>query len=100
MVDAYSSSQSNAPVLVTGASGFVAAHVLTSFLDHGYYVRGTVRSEAAAEKVRKSHGGHKNANKLSFAIVEDVAASGAFDEAVKGVQGVRTSRPILPGGCD
>ncbi len=73
-------------VLVTGASGFIAAHVLNSFLSHGYNVRGTVRSEETANKVRKTHG--KYGDKLSFAIVNDVAAPGAFDEAVKGVDGV------------
>ena len=73
-------------ILVTGASGFVAAHVLNEFLDNGYRVRGTVRSEASAAKVRKTHA--KYGDKLSFAIVEDVAAPGAFNEAVKGVNGV------------
>lgn len=73
-------------VLVTGASGFLAAHVLNEFLDHGYRVRGTVRTEETAAKVRKTHA--KYGDKLSFAIVEDVAAPGAFDEAVKGVNEV------------
>jgi len=80
-------------VLITGASGFVAAHVLNEFLDHGYSVVGTVRSEATADKVRKTHA--KYGDKLSFAIVPDVAAPGAFDEAVKGVDGViHTASPF------
>ena len=73
-------------VLVTGASGFLAAHVLNEFLSHGYEVVGTVRSEDAANRVRSTHA--KFADKLSFAIVPDVAVAGAFDEAVKGVDGV------------
>lgn len=73
-------------VLITGASGFVASDVLTSFLQRGYHVKATVRSDATAEKVKKSHA--KYASQLSFAIVKDVAAPGAFDEAVKGVDGV------------
>lgn len=80
-------------VLVTGASGFVAAHVLNEFLGHGYRVVGTVRSQASADKVRKTHA--KYGDKLSFAIVEDVAVSGAHDEAVKGVDGViHTASPF------
>ncbi|KAI9815301.1 MAG: methylglyoxal reductase (NADPH-dependent) gre2 [Pycnora praestabilis] len=80
-------------VLITGASGFVAAHVLNSFLEHGYNVRGTVRSEQTAEKVRKTHS--QFGDKLSFAIVKDVAAPGALDEAVKGVDGViHTASPF------
>lgn len=74
-------------ILITGGSGFLAAHVLTSFLDHGYKVRATVRSDATADRVRKTQGKHLDS--LSFAIVPDVAAPGAFDEAVKGVDGVR-----------
>ena len=38
-------------VLVTGASGYVAGHCVRELLEHGYAVRGTVRSLAAAEKV-------------------------------------------------
>ena len=62
------------PILITGASGFLAAHILNEFLDHGYSIRGTVRSEETAEKVRKTH--KKYGDKLSFAIVKDVAAPG------------------------
>ncbi len=73
-------------ILVTGGSGFVAAHVLNAFLDRGYNVRATVRSQSSADKVKKTHGHY--GDKLSFAIVPDVQTPGAFDEAVKGVQGV------------
>jgi nucleoside-diphosphate-sugar epimerase len=84
----------NQTILVSGASGFVAAHVLTSFLQRGYNVRGTVRSEATAEKVKKTHS--KYLKQLSFAIVKDVAAPGAFDEAVKDVDGViHTASPFV-----
>jgi uncharacterized protein YbjT (DUF2867 family) len=31
-------------VCVIGSSGFVAAHVIRELLEHGYRVRGTVRS--------------------------------------------------------
>jgi nucleoside-diphosphate-sugar epimerase len=73
-------------VLITGGSGFVAAHVLNAFLSRGYNVRTTVRSQETAEKVKKTHS--KYLSKLSFAIVKDVALPGGHDEAVKGVDGV------------
>jgi NADPH:quinone reductase-like Zn-dependent oxidoreductase len=73
-------------MLITGGSGFVAAHVLNAFLSRGYNVRTTVRSEQTAEKVKKSH--TKYLSQLSFAIVPDVATPGGHDEAVKGVDGV------------
>ena len=69
-----------------GASGFLAAHVLTALLDAGYKVRCTVRSEEKAASIRKMRPlQHKS---LDFVIVKDVAVDHAFDEAVKGVKGV------------
>ena len=73
-------------VLVTGASGFIATHVLAAFLRKGYNVRGTVRSEQSAAEVRQTHAEYTG--QLSFSIVPDIAASRASDEAIKGVDGV------------
>ena len=38
-------------VLVTGATGFVAGHVIKVLLEAGYNVRGTVRKIADTKKV-------------------------------------------------
>lgn len=48
-------------------------------------VRGTVRSQEKADKWAKKHEGKFDKSKLEWAIVKDVAAPGAFDEAIKGV---------------
>lgn len=72
----------------------MAAHVLNSFLSRGYNVRTTVRSQQTAEKVKKSH--EKDLDRLSFAIVPDVATPGGHDEAVKGADGViHTASPFV-----
>jgi len=68
-------------VLLTGASGFIAAHVLDQLIELGYSVRGTVRSQEKADAIKKQY---PKAD-LEFAIVKDVAVPGSFDEAVKGV---------------
>lgn len=81
-----STSGQKTTVLVTGGSGYIAAHVLNSFLSRGYNIRATVRSQNSAEKVKKTHSQY--ADQLTFAIVEDITKQGAFDEAVKGVDGV------------
>ena len=40
-------------VLVTGASGFIATHVIKQLLEQGnYHVRGTVRSKKREDKVQ------------------------------------------------
>ncbi|KAL2066206.1 hypothetical protein VTL71DRAFT_2277 [Oculimacula yallundae] len=68
-------------VLLTGGSGFIAAHVLDILLKHGHTVITTVRSQAKADKIQSAH--PDAGSKLSFKIVEDIAVEGAFDEAVK-----------------
>lgn len=73
-------------VLVIGASGFIAAHVVEAFLRKGYNVRGTVRSEKTAAEVLKTHA--KYSKQISVAIIAGIAAPHTFDEAVKGVDGV------------
>jgi len=73
-------------VLVTGASGFVASHVIRYFLENGFKVRGTVRNEKSAAKVREAHSEYGDA--LSFAFVRDISEICSFNEAVKGVEGV------------
>lgn len=76
-------------VLISGGSGFIASHIVKSFLDAGYKVRATVRSDSTKEKVKKIQKNHPN---LSYAIVPDGQADGAYDEAVKGVDGVSQHR--------
>ncbi|KAI9799610.1 MAG: methylglyoxal reductase (NADPH-dependent) gre2 [Piccolia ochrophora] len=69
-------------VLLTGGSGFIAAHVLEYLLEHGHSVVTTVRSQEKADKIKGAHPKVSPSN-LSFAIVEDIAQEGAFNEAVK-----------------
>ncbi|KAJ6012608.1 dihydroflavonol-4-reductase, partial [Penicillium canescens] len=83
----------NKIILITGASGYVATYIVDTFLKRGYSVRGTVRSDQTAERVRKVHKNHEN--RLSLIIVEDIAVPGAFDNAVKGVDGIiHTASPF------
>ncbi|EJD38359.1 NAD(P)-binding protein [Auricularia subglabra TFB-10046 SS5] len=81
-------------VLVTGASGFIGAWVAHTFLEHGFAGRGTVRSHSKGAYLQKmfdaSHPGL-----FEYAIVRDISAPGAFDEAVRGVYGIaHTASPV------
>ena len=61
-------------VLVTGANGYIAVWVVKAFLDHGFSVRGTVRSESKAPYLRnlfKSYG-----DKFEVVIVDDITKVG------------------------
>ncbi|BGP43877.1 hypothetical protein JCM10449v2_007934 [Rhodotorula kratochvilovae] len=72
-------------VLVSGASGFVGTAVVLAYLEKGYRVRGTVRSQEKADKWEKKHADKFAPGQVEWAIVKDIAAPGAFDEAIKGV---------------
>jgi len=71
-------------VLLTGGSGFIAAHVLDILLSHGHSVITTVRSQEKADFLAKAHP-NTPSSKLDFRIVKDIAVEGAFDEAVKSI---------------
>lgn len=88
------STPSDKTVLVTGASGFVASYIIRALLEAGYNVRGSLRSNSAIPKIRAAQG--DLASRLSFAIVPDMSAPHAFDEAVKGVSGIiHTASPFI-----
>lgn len=67
-------------VLISGASGFIAAHTVQELIKNGYTVVGSVRSKEKGEYVKKLSGKPES---FSYEIVEDIAQEGAFDEFVK-----------------
>ncbi|EXJ77340.1 hypothetical protein A1O3_09566 [Capronia epimyces CBS 606.96] len=73
-------------VLVTGANGYIASHVVDILLDQGYNVRGTVRNEKLwlnrYFETKYGKGGFQ-----TF-ILPDLEDQSAFDKAVNGVSGV------------
>ena len=69
-------------VLVTGANGYIAVWVVKSFLDQGFSVRGTVRSESKATHLRslfKPFG-----DKFEVVIVEDITKVRTHSSAEQG----------------
>ena len=71
-------------VLVTGASGYIAGHCIRDLMEHGYRVRGTVRSLA---DTRKTDHLRRMAERLggSLELVEaDLNADRGWREAVAG----------------
>ena len=70
-------------ILVTGANGYVAGITVQTLLDRGYRVRGTVR-DVSKHSWMQSHYGPN----FSLISVAEMSLPGAFDEAVKGVDGV------------
>ncbi len=69
-------------VLVTGATGFIASHIVEQLLAKGYHVRGTVRSlskTAALAPLRAMPGAE---DRLEL-VAADLNTEGAFDEATR-----------------
>ena len=70
-------------VLVTGATGFLATHVVDALLSKGYKVIGTARSEAKYEPILKEFQSKYPQGSISFEIVRDMAVANAFDDVLK-----------------
>ncbi|KAF3932388.1 Dihydroflavonol-4-reductase [Dactylella cylindrospora] len=85
-------------VLITGASGFVGSGVTLAVLNAGYKVRLTVRTESQIAWLKQVF---KHEDQVSWIVVPDFLKSGAFDEAVKGVDYViHTASPIPKPGLN
>lgn len=69
-------------VLITGISGFIAKHCAVAFLEAGYHVRGTVRSQAKADEVRRTLGTHADASRLEF-VEADLLSDSGWDAATR-----------------
>ncbi|OCL06388.1 NAD(P)-binding protein [Glonium stellatum] len=87
-------------ILITGVTGHLGFRTLILALQAGYRVRAAVRSQSKAETIL-SNPVFKTLNRssqLSFIIVPDLTVSGAYDEAVKGVNHViHIASPITNG---
>lgn len=64
-------------VLLTGANGFIASHILQILFSRGYDVVGTVRTPAKGDFIVKKH------PKFEYEIVTNLTELDAFDEVFK-----------------
>lgn len=92
-------------ILVTGANGHVAQHVVSQLLSlppsHRPKVRATVRSDTSAAGLKSVFSSHISSGILSFAYIPDIAQPGAFDDAVKDVTHIaHIASPLIVGATD
>ncbi|OBA19387.1 NAD(P)-binding protein [Metschnikowia bicuspidata var. bicuspidata NRRL YB-4993] len=66
-------------VFVSGATGFIAQHIVKLLLSKSYNVVGSVRSAEKGDHLKKIFA----SDAFSYEIVPDVEPAGAFDEALK-----------------
>lgn len=85
-------------VLVTGASGFVAKHIIARLLVAGFAVRGTLRAPNKAEGIRAAIAGFNGADpgdRLDFATADLLDDTG-WVEAMEGIsEVVHTAMVVL-----
>ena len=74
-------------LLITGATGHIGFRVLVEALRAGYFVRAAIRSEGKAKELLAAPSIKALApgEKLSFVVVPDILAEGAYDEALQGI---------------
>ncbi|CAK7902503.1 putative NADPH-dependent methylglyoxal reductase Grp2p [[Candida] anglica] len=66
-------------VFVSGATGFIAQHLIKQLIAKGYSVIGSVRSTEKGDALKKN----LNSDKFQYAIVRDIQVEGAFNEVFK-----------------
>ncbi|KAE9961526.1 hypothetical protein BLS_001862 [Venturia inaequalis] len=72
----------------TGANGHLGFRVVVSALEAGYKVRAVVRRVEAGDQIKAAGSIQPHLSSLEIVVVEDLLAEGAFDELVKGMDGI------------
>ncbi|KAH3679443.1 hypothetical protein WICMUC_000988 [Wickerhamomyces mucosus] len=70
-------------VFVTGASGYIALHILDVLLSKGYNIIGTVRSQSKAESISNNFSKKYPEADIKFEIVPDISSDNAFDNSLR-----------------
>lgn len=71
-------------VFVSGATGFIAQHVVKQLVGAGYRTIGSVRSEEKGQDLKSLiKGAGLKSDLFNYIVVKDIAAKGAFDDALK-----------------
>lgn len=65
-------------VLLTGANGFVASHILEGLVERNYHIVATVRSEDKAKEILTLHPSWER--HITFVYIPDITREGAYDE--------------------
>ncbi|KAI5780967.1 flavonol reductase [Geopyxis carbonaria] len=68
-------------VLVTGANGFIASHIIQQLLEKSYKVVGTVRNAAKSAELIALHPSWNTLN-LTFASISDISQPGCYDNVL------------------
>jgi len=89
--------RTNTPLLVTGATGYLASHIIKLLLQQGYKVRGTVRSLANKDKYQFLYDLIPE-KKQNLELAEaDLTDKASWGKAVEGIEYIfHVASPIPP----
>lgn len=79
---------------MTGATGYLATHIIYEFFVLGYKVRKSAHNTQKADHTRKLFVQHGSSN-YDCTVVPNMATDGAFDEAVKSASAVVHSASVI-----
>ncbi|ANZ74665.1 BA75_00475T0 [Komagataella pastoris] len=91
-------------VLLTGASGYIAQHVTSELLSHGFQVVGTVRRQEQADQLHKQFSEEnpalqENPSLLTYVLVPDISEPDAFDKVLNSTTDIvyvlHTASPLV-----
>ncbi len=84
------------PILVTGATGYIAGWIIERLLNQGYIVHATVRDPSKKDKIQHLYDiAEKSSGQIHF-FKADLLQAGAFDESMKGCEIViHTASPFV-----
>lgn len=86
----------NTPILVTGATGYVAGWIIERLLMQGYIVHATVRDPSKKEKLQHLTEIAKKSSGQIYFFKADLLTPHAFDEAMKACEIViHTASPFV-----
>lgn len=75
-------------VLITGASGFIAGHCILEMLNHGYDVRGTLRTLPRGDSIREILSKHTNRIDALEFVAADLMDEASWVKAAEGCEGI------------
>ena len=87
-----------AKVLVTGATGFIAGHVILQLLDAGHEVRGTARSASSAAKLNETLSQYAGRPVAIELVAANLERDDGWAEAVAGMDFVQHVASPFPSG--
>lgn len=80
-------------ILVTGANGFIGSHTTDLLLQRGFRVRAAIRSIAKGGWLQAYADQTYGDGQLELVIINNMAAPGAYDSAIRGLCILSIIRP-------